>query len=164
MKFNDIVSKLLNEEEQLSRLDRINLLKSRALDEPVFRFAVVQWEENKRLPVDKLMEFVNNSDLPYVESSIMSLREPHAPQTDKSLDYLIRKYKPSINQESSYCHRMYYSSIRINDTQILDAIYLNPEVFGNHILQDKKTGVLIVFTDLKTLTDIAEEHRLLAPF
>lgn len=158
MNFKDLIL------EELSRLDRINALKSRYLDEPVFVFAVVQWEENKELPVDRLMKFVNNSDLPYVESSIRWLREPHAPQTDKSLDYLIRKYKPSTNQESSYCHRMYYSSIIIRDTQILDAVYLNPEIFGSHILQDKKTGVLMCFTDIKTLTNIAEEHMLLPPF
>jgi hypothetical protein len=158
MNFNRVI------QEELSRLDRINALKSRYLDEPVFKFAVVRWEENKELPVNRLMEFVNNSDLPYVESSIRWLREPHAPQTDKSLDYLIRKYKPSTNQESSYCHRMYYSSIIIRDTEILDAVYLNPEIFGSHILQDKKTGVLMCFADLKTLADIAEENELLAPF
>lgn len=158
MKFNTLI------QEELSRLDKIKALKSRYLDEPVFRFAVVQWEENKRLPVDRLMEFVNNSDLPYVESSIQCLREPHAPRTDKRLDYLIREYKPSMNQESSYCHRMYYSSIIIPDTQVLDAINLNPEIFIVHILQDKKTDIWLSFTDLRTLAGIAEENGLLPPF
>ena len=158
MNFKDLI------QEELSRLDKIKALKSRYLDEPVFRFAVVRWEENKELPVDRLMEFVNNSDLPYVESSIQWLREPHAPRTDKRLDYLIRKYKPSMNQESSYCYRMYYSSIRISDTQVLDAIDLNPGIFIDHILQDKKTNIWLCFTDLKTLADIAEENGLLSPF
>lgn len=36
MNFKDLI------QEELSRLDRINALKSRYLDEPVFKFAVVR--------------------------------------------------------------------------------------------------------------------------
>jgi hypothetical protein len=155
MNFNSLI------QEELSRLDRIKLLKSRALDEPEFIFARVQWTGNEELPVNELMRYVNDKELPYAIGNWW--RRPHQSEDDKSIYNLIRKYKPSP-EKSNYHYKIYYISILLHDTDLLNAIYEKPEAFSQHIMYDATKKHWLSFATLKTLWDIAQEHDLLPPF